>query len=133
MQAEKDFKQDDNPDKPKYFAQWYPLNADAYVVAIKNLYVKSHPACLIWSSSMWRRRSILATTRILVHDETVTTWTDFDADSVAAANEVQQRTSKIGGAGSALLADAMKQAAAGVDGQKHIPGYVSILRFCFSE
>ncbi|KAF4980572.1 hypothetical protein FZEAL_3444 [Fusarium zealandicum] len=35
-EAMQDFKDDDNPDKPKYFAQWAPLNANAYLVAVKN-------------------------------------------------------------------------------------------------
>jgi hypothetical protein len=37
-QAMQDFKDDDNPDKPKSFAQWAPLNANAYLVAFQNWY-----------------------------------------------------------------------------------------------
>ncbi|QKD57396.2 uncharacterized protein FOBCDRAFT_241937 [Fusarium oxysporum Fo47] len=35
-QAMEDFKEDDNPDKPQFFAQWAPLNANAYLVAVQN-------------------------------------------------------------------------------------------------
>ncbi|KAH6987327.1 hypothetical protein BKA56DRAFT_629594 [Ilyonectria sp. MPI-CAGE-AT-0026] len=35
-EAMEDFKDDDNPDKPKSFAQWAPLNANAYLVAVQN-------------------------------------------------------------------------------------------------
>lgn len=41
-QAMEDFKEDDNPDKPQFFAQWAPLNANAYLVAVQNWYVKSY-------------------------------------------------------------------------------------------
>ncbi|KAK2593000.1 hypothetical protein QQS21_009290 [Conoideocrella luteorostrata] len=34
--ALEDYKEDDNPDKPKSFAQWAPLNANAYLVAVQN-------------------------------------------------------------------------------------------------
>lgn len=43
-EAMQDFKDDDNPDKPKSFAQWAPLNANAYLVAVNNWYVSS---CLL--------------------------------------------------------------------------------------
>ncbi|KAH7486946.1 hypothetical protein FOMA001_g5026 [Fusarium oxysporum f. sp. matthiolae] len=68
-QAMQDFKDDDNPDKPKSFAQWASLNANAHLVAFQN----------------WE----------------------------AAASEVQMKTDAIGGAGSVLLAEAMKSAANG--------------------
>lgn len=35
-QALQDFNDDDNPDKPKSFAQWAPSNASAYLVAVQN-------------------------------------------------------------------------------------------------
>lgn len=41
-EAMEDFKDDDNPDKPKSFAQWAPLNANAYLVAVQNWYVKPY-------------------------------------------------------------------------------------------
>lgn len=37
-----DFKRDDNPDKFKSFAQWAPMNAPAYLVAMQNWYVNSY-------------------------------------------------------------------------------------------
>ncbi|KAI8213855.1 hypothetical protein K4K54_005668 [Colletotrichum sp. SAR 10_86] len=78
-EAMQDFKDDDNPDKPKSFAQWAPLNANAYLVAVNN-----------WEG---------------------------------AANEVQMRTNAIGGAGSALLANAMKQVANGTNTLTQLNGY----------
>ncbi|SCV52475.1 uncharacterized protein FFB14_12620 [Fusarium fujikuroi] len=78
-QAMQDFKDDDNPDKPKSFAQWAPLDANAYLVAFQN----------------WE----------------------------AAANEVQMKTNAIGGAGSALLAEAMKSAANGSNTLTELKGY----------
>ncbi|KAH7212136.1 hypothetical protein DER44DRAFT_860764 [Fusarium oxysporum] len=71
-QAMQDFKDDDNPDKLKSFAQWAPLNANAYLVASKT---------------------------------------------------VQMKTNAIGGAGSALLAEAMKSAANGSNTLTELKGY----------
>ncbi|KAI8308826.1 hypothetical protein K4K59_009719 [Colletotrichum sp. SAR11_240] len=78
-EAMQDFTEDDNPDKPRSFAQWAPLNANAYLVAVNN-----------WEG---------------------------------AANEVQMRTNAIGGCGSALLANAMKQAANGTSTLRQLNGY----------
>uniref|UniRef100_A0A0D2XJ26 Uncharacterized protein n=1 Tax=Fusarium oxysporum (strain Fo5176) TaxID=660025 RepID=A0A0D2XJ26_FUSOF len=82
-QAMQDFKDDDNPDKLKSFAQWAPLNANAYLVAFQN----------------WE----------------------------AATNEVQMKPNAIGGAGSALLAAAMKSAANGSNNLTELKGYVPML------
>ncbi|KAF4500137.1 hypothetical protein FAGAP_3714 [Fusarium agapanthi] len=78
-QAMQDLKDDDNPDKPNSFAQWAPLNANAYLVAFQN----------------WE----------------------------AATNEVQMKTNAIGGAGSALLAEAQKSAANGSNTLTEVKGY----------
>lgn len=48
-------------------------------------------------------------------------------DREAATNEVQMRTNAIGGAGSALLADAMKRTANGTNTLTELKGYVSVL------
>ena len=52
------------------------------------------------------------------------TWTYLGMDREGAANEVQMRINAIGGAGSALLANAMKQVANGQNDMTQLNGYV---------